>query len=594
MQQRVEITSFYDALKDISIINRTLEDKRQLLKKHIDDYNTKVQNFSINKKLSSKNKELDNLLEETLNVIKYTSSEWIKKFEEMLEKEKFRSDLENYFIIIIFGKVKAGKSSLGNFVAKQRPKDEKVDFFKYDEAGKEKSIPKLKEIDNEDGFATNNLECTTEIQGFKLGGMAWIDTPGLGSMVEENGELAKQYIQSADYIIYPTSSNSPLQNDEISQLKELFEQNKKVTICITKSDTTEEDECECGDEEGCSNCDGGIVNKLVNKSHNAREQQEVYVKGEIEKTLIKDKESVLGDIFSISTHTAQKALEQNNESFFEESNIPKFYELMEDVVTKKAKTLKENTPYDGLKSFINNDLLGESQKVKQEITNFDKVIDENIKKFDNLIFNVESDLENEIESIIAEYYHKIDKDNSKETFKEIDKNIDTNIAKMLDENIKSAFEDFGSSLNSLVVTSNKDEFEIDDIYERYEYTTVTRNKKIGAALLGGAATIGAGLLTGGGAWVAAGAAIASGTAGGYLGGKLGEMTGEKHSGTVNVGDNKNEVLQLFKENRVKVHNENIKKVYQQIKTSFFTPMQDVSQEMKTNLKQLEKKLTQLI
>ncbi|HFU74735.1 MAG TPA: hypothetical protein ENK66_00665, partial [Arcobacter sp.] len=462
MQQRVEITNFYDALKDISIVNSTLEDKRQLLKKHIDDYNTKVQNFSINKKLSSKNKELDNLLKETLKIIKYTSSEWITKFEEMIGKEKFRSDLENYFIIIIFGKVKAGKSSLGNFVAKQRPKDEKVDFFKYDEAGKEKSIPKLKEIDNEDGFATNNLECTTEIQGFKLGGMAWIDTPGLGSMVEENGELAKQYIQSADYIIYPTSSNSPLQNDEISQLKELFEQNKKVTICITKSDTTEEDECECRDEEGCSNCDGGIVNKLVNKSSDTREQQEAYVKSEIEKTLIKGRESVLGDIFSISTHTAQKALEQNNESFFGESNIPKFYELMEDVVTKKAKTLKENTPYDGLKSFINNDLLGESQKVKEEITNFDKVIDENIKKFDNLIFNVESDLENEIESIIAEYYHKIDKDNSKETFKEIDEKIDTNISKIINENIKSAFEDFGSSLNSLVVTSNKDEFEIDN------------------------------------------------------------------------------------------------------------------------------------
>ena len=34
--------------------------------------------------------------------------------------------------------------------------------------------------------------------------MAWIDTPGLGSMVEENGELAKEYIQSADYNIYPT------------------------------------------------------------------------------------------------------------------------------------------------------------------------------------------------------------------------------------------------------------------------------------------------------------------------------------------------------------------------------------------------------
>ncbi len=69
--------------------------------------------------------------------------------------------------------------------------------------------------------------------------MAWIDTPGLGSMTLENGKLAKEYIQSADYIIYPTSSDSPLQRDEVEELKRLFEQNKKVTICITKSDKFE-------------------------------------------------------------------------------------------------------------------------------------------------------------------------------------------------------------------------------------------------------------------------------------------------------------------------------------------------------------------
>lgn len=144
MQQRAEITNFYDALQDISIVNSTLEDKRQHLKKHIDDYNNEVQNFSINKRLNSKNKELDNLLEETLKIIKHTSSEWIEKFEEMIEKEKFRSDLENYFIIIIFGKVKAGKSSLGNFIAQQRPKDEKVHFLNTMKLEKKKASQNLK------------------------------------------------------------------------------------------------------------------------------------------------------------------------------------------------------------------------------------------------------------------------------------------------------------------------------------------------------------------------------------------------------------------------------------------------------------------
>jgi len=219
-------------------VNNDLQNKRELLKKYVYEYNKNIQIIEIDKTLQKQNKEIGALLNTTVDILKNSSKKWVENFNNILEKEKFRSDLENYFIIIIFGKVKAGKSSLGNFIAKNSPKSEKVSFFKYDEAGQEHTIQKLEEIDD-DFFDTNNLECTVEIQGFKLNSMAWIDTPGLGSMVEENGELAKEYIQSADYIIYPISSDSPLQADEISQLQELFKQNKKVTICITKSDKFE-------------------------------------------------------------------------------------------------------------------------------------------------------------------------------------------------------------------------------------------------------------------------------------------------------------------------------------------------------------------
>ena len=53
---------------------------------------------------------------------------------------------------------------MGNFIAQNRPKNEKVGFFKYDKAGQEQTIQKLEEIDD-DSFDTNNLECTVEIQG---------------------------------------------------------------------------------------------------------------------------------------------------------------------------------------------------------------------------------------------------------------------------------------------------------------------------------------------------------------------------------------------------------------------------------------------
>ena len=95
-----------------------------------------------------------------------------------------------------------------------------------------------------------------------------------------------------------------------------------------------------------------------------RQKQEVFVKEEIYKLIPKDKEYILGDIFSISTHTAKKGLDSSDNELFEDSNIPKFYELLTDVIKDKASKLKADTPYEGLKSFIDFNILG-SDIIKQ-------------------------------------------------------------------------------------------------------------------------------------------------------------------------------------------------------------------------------------
>jgi len=595
MKHSNKIEAFYDSLKGISIVNNDLQDKRELLKKYVYAYNKNIQTIQIDKTLQKQNREIVELLESTLNILKNSSNKWIGNFDKILEKEKFRRDLENYFIIIIFGKVKAGKSSLGNFVAKNSPKSEKVKFFKYDEAGQEQTIQKLEEIDD-DFFDTNNLECTVEIQGFKLNSMAWIDTPGLGSMVEENGELAREYIQSANYIIYPTSSDSPLQADEISQLQELFEQNKKVTICITKSDKFERRKDSHGKY---IKQDGKIAKFLVNKSFDDRSKQEKYVKDEIEK--INKNQALLGDIFSISAHAAKQGLENRDEELFENSNIPKFYELITEVVKEKASKLKSETPFNGLKSFIDNDVLGITDKpnpltvkiIRENIYDLDNSINETLDRFNTLTENIKSDISREVEAIVAQYYIKIDRHNSEEIFKKIDKAIADKIFEIIEKNIKYAFENFSYSLDNLATSISGDKFKIDDVYEEYTYTTEERNKNIGSALLGLGATIGAGLLTGGGAWVAAGVAILAGGAGGYVGGKIGEMTGSKHTSKVNVGDNKEEVIQKFKEMQIKIHENNTKKVYIKIQDSFFLPLQNIIKNMRLELDKFEENINSL-
>ncbi|RYA24552.1 hypothetical protein CRU96_02655 [Malaciobacter halophilus] len=602
MKQQAKLDEFYNSLKEISIINNDLDKKRDILKKEVDQFNESIQKRKVDKNISKQNKEMSELLDGTIGLIKESSKSWVVNFKKMLEKEKFRSDLANYFIIIIFGKVKAGKSSLGNFIAKHKLCSQKVEFFKYDEAGEKQAIKKLEEIE-EESFETNNLECTVEIQGFKLDGMAWIDTPGLGSMVKENGDLAKEYIQSADYVIYPTSSDSPLQQDETQQLKELFSQNKKVTLCITKSDEKEEDECDCGSEEGCSKCKNGLIETLQNKSLLNREKQEIYVKDEIDKITKKDKESVLGDIFSISSHTATKGLEEKNEQLFENSNIPKFYELITKVVKKKATKLKEETPYDGLKSFIENNILGSnnSQKensivnIKNALFNLDEKISESLERFKTLQDNANSDLESEVEAVVSEYYSEIDKSNSKEMFEKIDEELNIKVAGVIQNNIHEIFADFDVTLKNLTTSFSNNDFEIHDTYKDIEYSTKERNKKIGAGILGLASTIGVGIVTGGASLAVQTAAGAlAGIAGGYLGGKVGETTGSKHTEQVIIGDNKDEVINQFKSSRLKNYESFAKNLYQQMQDAFFTPLQKSSSEITSCLNNFEKNVKKIL
>ena len=549
---RSDLQEYYKTLDSISLVNSDVDKKREELKIIVDDFYRYALGISVKKDVLEQNKELSSLLLSTVENLKGATTRWINNFNSMLEKEKFRSELKNYFIVIIFGKVKAGKSSLGNFIAKNREQNQQINFFKYDEAGQEQSIKKLKEIDENDGFATANLECTVEIQGFKLSSMAWIDTPGLGSMVEENGELAKEYIQSADYIIYPTNSSSPLQQDEKAQLRELFEENKKVTICITKSDDTEEDEL-----------DGKIIRVLRNKSKENREQQEKWVKDELNDILGKKKNALLGDVLSLSVHTAQAAIEANDKDMFGDSGISNFYSLMNDVVKNKAKSLKENTPYDGLKSFIDNEILGNSTSkstmsiatLRSSINEFEKQIVENIQKFQNIQKNLNADITVQIDSVVAKYIASLTQSNTAKILKKIDKELSITISNMVDKNIKEIMDNFNVSLNTLSSSlSSSDNFTIKDKYETYEetYETSSALRKFGNTITFGFV----------------------------------ERTYETITEEVYIGNNKNEIISNFKSNRLQGFMSVAKDNYNSIEKDFFIPLEQLSKELKTNIDQL--------
>lgn len=324
------VIKFYNIVDNLKVTGDSIKVQRENISSVIEDFSNKICAITIDESLNKNNPDLYNLFETSINETKNKIIIWAKNIEEQNNKEKFRDELKDKFIVIIFGKVKAGKSTLGNFIASQSTLEEKAKFFMYDEAGKEKKVEKLEEID-EDGFKTDNLECTSSIQGFNLGGLSWIDTPGLGSMTKENGELAKSYIELADYIIFPTSSANVLLNEEIVQIKELIEQNKNLTVCITRSDTKETRK----DNNGklIKNEDGSIKRFNVNKVKEIRELQENDANKRLKEEL-GDKAKLIEDIFSLSVYCAKDGLETNDNELFYNSNIEKFYEKMLDIVEK--------------------------------------------------------------------------------------------------------------------------------------------------------------------------------------------------------------------------------------------------------------------
>lgn len=334
-----QLQSFYQSLDSLNVRGVSIKEKRGEILKDIEAFKEKIEKTN-SKDLESKNQEISAFIDEHLAQMKDRIKAWDSFTQKESKQEVFRERLQNAFIVVIYGKVKAGKSSLGNFIARHCLEHQKPKFTSYEKVGENVSEKNI------DKFAEGITECTSEIQLFELGGMACVDTPGLCSMTAENGDLAKQYIDAADFIIFPTSSDAPAQNDELEQIKELVAQSKGecIQFLITKSDRSEEDEV-----------NGELVKLLSNKPQKDRQRQEEDFKNRLIEWVAKhhlESEIQAENVFSISVLTAQKGLENNDEALFAGSNIPQFYKTMQEIVENKAQELKKQSPYNTLIGFI--------------------------------------------------------------------------------------------------------------------------------------------------------------------------------------------------------------------------------------------------
>ena len=266
---------------------------------------------------------------------------WLDQVGKYERNSAFRSDYADSLVIFVLGKVKAGKSSLGNYVAYGSSDPDpatrtaaRVQFFTAATA------------DNQPGndgslgvggfFQTGVRETTSSIQGFRMPGLTWVDSPGLHSATHENGALASDYVDVADLVIYPMHTGSPGRSGDVTEICELLRGRKRLLAVITQCDRHEEDE----------GPDGSLIQRCIMKDESVRQGQIDYVRRALQ-AAGSDAEI---DVLSISVRHAQS--HGNDPMVLEESGLADFFRLLARMAQSEGVNRKREAPSRNLDSFV--------------------------------------------------------------------------------------------------------------------------------------------------------------------------------------------------------------------------------------------------
>jgi hypothetical protein len=234
-------------------------------------------------------------------------------------------------------------------------------------------------------------------------------------------------------------------------------------------------------------------------------------------------------------------------------------------IKEKASLLKASTPYNGLLSFIDNDLFGDNDKgsslksLESSLSYFDTKIQEANDRFEIIKQNTNNDIESEIDFVVTKYMSEIDKTNSKEKFLLIDNELSQSVSAQINKNISETLANFNISLDSLCDSLGKEnDFEIKDEYKEikvsYDDTGFFRN-------IGNKVTFGA----------------------------IGRSY-DSVKESVLVGDNKEEMILKFKIDRTKAYMQSAISNYDMIVDTFFNPLTSISNEIKKDINSLEQNI----
>lgn len=464
------------------------QDKFEKAKSNIAEYDGKLERI-INKfndcmckitreqKIDIDDEDVQELYDKTIHELSNMIARVVEKMDITKKGMSFINEYEQSFNVAVFGKVKAGKSYLGNFIMGNEIRNMEISSS-YDKMQRpvvevydrgEKSIQdKLAEISEEgnEGFRVDPNEATSAIQLFHLGGLTWFDTPGIGSVTWENEMLAKDYVDNADLVVYLTNSDAPGTRQDFAELKSLSEKGKQFLLLITRSDTYEEDM----DEEG------EIISVIVPKTQQEREESEIYMCNELRTNGISVERGK--SVLSISTKLAFEALEKKDEKLFESSNISKFLEVLTSITCNEGAELKMKTPGLRIKSAIIQieDILNEADEIlKTYKKSLEIKKNEMNDRTDLLLENLKLKCMNAIERVINKKSQEIE-DGKEMTGEQLTQLLSTEIFNVILHECLGEFD-----LSGEILHKHENQIKLDDVGElkmRTDKIEYTRQKVI--------------------------------------------------------------------------------------------------------------------
>ncbi|MCR9600055.1 dynamin family protein [Vibrio alginolyticus] len=516
-----------------AIENQTKQQEQELIRKihHV------VSTVKAVSQLNATNNPVEKFIQVNFEQIHAHMAMWEKKVNSYQTNLEFRKDFGDSLLVFVYGKVKAGKSSLGNFIATGQSDptpewleslDEKLHKPQFFKEAQNTEFGEV--IDYSKGFAVGTSETTSCIQGFRTPGFTWVDSPGLHSINGANGDLAKQYSDSADLIVYPCNSAQPGRRSDFEELRKLILAKKRIMVLITRCS---EEEVVDFDEEGVP------ITELVMKSDKNRADQEQYLKQELDLLCDDLGEYIDTSALSISVHYAQHY--GNSAEAMKHSGMQNFFDNLSALIESEGIELKKQVPQKNLHALYSLLVSEDSElsvaKIDEQVSTALNAIEKSVAalKFDTK--KVQAEIAFEFSFMLDELVdkHAVTKD-TKALNQEFSTFIDNLISERYDPVLdKHCSEALGNLKGLTTAIAEQGGIAFEDVEREIE---INYTKKYQAAGSGIGAVVGGaiGFFAGGPVGMSIGA-----TAGSMVGGEAAKLVDAKGEEKVVVGDNREQV-----------------------------------------------------